>query len=67
MNTARNKGVEFFLLYPAILKVKADGNTEAFHSADDTEDFIRSRPMPRASPAAENEDSEPGPSNVTVR
>lgn len=66
MNTARNKGVEFFLLYPATLKVKAAGKTEVFHSADDAEEFIRSLPMPRASPAAENDDSDPGPSNVTV-
>ena len=66
MNMARNKGVEFFLLYPTTLKVKAAGKTEVFQLADDAEDFIRSLPAPRAPPAAGNDDSEPGPSNAAV-
>jgi len=60
MNTARAKGVEFFLLYPATLKVKAAGKTEPFQSADEAVDFIGSLPAPRVPPAAGNEDSEPG-------
>lgn len=60
MNMARAKGVEFFLLYPATLKVKAAGKTEAFQSAEDAEDFISSLPAPRVPPAAGNDDSVPG-------
>lgn len=66
MNMARAKGVEFFLLYPATLKVKAAGKTEVFQSAGDAEDFIGSLPAPRAPPAAETDDSEPGPSNAAA-
>lgn len=43
MNMARAKGVEFFLLYPTILKVKA-AFKEAFQSVDEAEDFISSLP-----------------------
>ncbi|CAK6979638.1 hypothetical protein KUCAC02_008291 [Scomber scombrus] len=60
MNMARAKGVEFFLLYPATLKVKAAGKTEAFQSAEEAEDFISSLPAQRVPPAAGNDDSVPG-------
>lgn len=66
MNTARNKGVEFFLLYPATLKVKAAGKTEVFQSVAVAEDFIKSLPTPQASAAAEDDNSGAGPSNATV-
>uniref|UniRef100_A0A672I783 L1 transposable element RRM domain-containing protein n=1 Tax=Salarias fasciatus TaxID=181472 RepID=A0A672I783_SALFA len=66
MNMARKKGVEFFLLYPATLKVKAAGKTEIFQSADDAEEFISSLPTPRTPPAAEIDDSDPGPSSVAA-
>lgn len=44
MDNARAKGVEFFLLYPAILKIKVGGRVESFQSPRDAEDFIHTLP-----------------------
>lgn len=45
MDNARAKGVVFFLLYPAILKIKVGGGrVESFQSPKDAEDFIHSLP-----------------------
>lgn len=66
MNMARIKGVEFFLLYPATLKVKAAGKIETVQSADAAEQFIRSLPTPQAFPTTRSDDSEHGPSNVNI-
>lgn len=45
MDNARAKGVEFFLLYPAILKIKVGGRVESFDSPKDAEDFIHTLPV----------------------
>lgn len=66
MKMARAKGVEFFLLYPAILKVKAAGKTEAFQSVDEAETFISFPPALRVPLAAWNDGSEPGQSDKAV-
>lgn len=42
MNTARSKGIEFSLRYPATLKIKTGGQTESFQSPKDAEDFVNS-------------------------
>ena len=45
MNTARAKGIEFSLRYPATLKIKTGGQTESFQSPKDAEDFVNSLSM----------------------
>lgn len=46
MDSARNKGLEFFLLYPAILKIREGGRFRSFTSARQAEDFVRKRRAP---------------------
>ena len=43
MDTARERGVEFFLLYPATLKVKDGAGYRVFNNLRDAEDFLNSR------------------------
>ncbi|KAK1893395.1 LINE-1 retrotransposable element ORF1 protein [Dissostichus eleginoides] len=59
MDTARAKGVEFFLLYPATLKVKGAGQVKTFHSPGHAEDFIVS--LPGVQDAPTGGDGDPGP------
>lgn len=49
-------GVEFFLLYPATLKVKAAGRMEIFQSPEKAEDFITSLLTLQAAPSARNDE-----------
>uniref|UniRef100_A0A3P8UEM9 L1 transposable element RRM domain-containing protein n=1 Tax=Amphiprion percula TaxID=161767 RepID=A0A3P8UEM9_AMPPE len=44
MDTARNRGIEFFLLYPATLKIKTGTDYQTFNHPTDAEDFLRSLP-----------------------
>lgn len=46
MDTARAKGVEFSLRYPATLRVKVGGQMESFQSPADAEEFVNSLPSP---------------------
>ncbi|KAI4830857.1 hypothetical protein KUCAC02_002461 [Chaenocephalus aceratus] len=57
MDTARAKGVELFLLYPATLKVKGAGQVKTFHSPGHAEDFIVSLPGVQDAPTG----GDPGP------
>ncbi|KAI4822762.1 hypothetical protein KUCAC02_008291 [Chaenocephalus aceratus] len=61
MDTARAKGVAFFLLYPATLKVKGAGQVKTFHSPGHAEDFIVSLPGVQDAPTGGGGDGEPGP------
>lgn len=40
MNSARGKGLDFFLLYPATLKIKDGTQYRAFTSPTDAEDYV---------------------------
>lgn len=57
MDKARAKGVEFFLLYPAVLKIKVGGRVESFQSPTDAEDFIHT--LPAVLPLSSNADDVP--------
>ncbi|CAK6975956.1 hypothetical protein KUCAC02_008291 [Scomber scombrus] len=61
MNAARAKGVEFFLLYPAMLKLKGAGKTETFLSPENAEVFITSLPAAQAPLQAGIDELEPSP------
>lgn len=53
MNAARNKGLDFFLLYPATLKIKEGSQYRAFTSAKDAEMYVdcaSTHPSPYSSP-----------------
>uniref|UniRef100_A0A3B4V1X0 L1 transposable element RRM domain-containing protein n=1 Tax=Seriola dumerili TaxID=41447 RepID=A0A3B4V1X0_SERDU len=45
MDTVRERGVEFFLLYPVILKIKDGPDYRVFSNSREAEDFLNSRPM----------------------
>ena len=40
MDAARVKGLDFFLLYPATLKIKEGTQYRAFTSAEDAKDYV---------------------------
>ncbi len=60
MDTARAKGVEFSLRYPATLKVKAGGEMESFQSPREAEEFVNSLPNPNVQPRSSAMDEEDG-------
>ena len=43
MIAERAKGLDFFLIYPAMLKVKDRAQYKAFTSPSEAEDFVRAR------------------------
>lgn len=53
MDSARDRGLDFFLLYPATLKIKEGTQYRAFTSAKDAEDYVnRATPHPIVSALA---------------
>ena len=46
MDAARAKGLDFFLLYPATLKIKDGAQYKAFTSPKEAEDFVAAVPAP---------------------
>lgn len=44
MDTARAKGLEFFLLYPATMQIKDGAQYKAFISPQEAEDLLASVP-----------------------
>lgn len=62
MNTARNKGLDFFLLYPATLKIKEGSQYRAFTSAEDAERYVdRASTHPTSHPSPHLSPRRPGP------
>ena len=59
MDAARAKGLEFFLLYPATLKVKDGAQHKAFTSPKEAEDFLASVPAPCPETSARDDDDPP--------
>lgn len=60
MSTARAKGLDFFLLYPATLKIKDGAQLKTFTSAKEAEDFLASVPAPRPEdPVQDDSESRP--------
>lgn len=47
MNTARAKGLDFFLLYPATLKIKDGAQYRSFSSHTEAEDYLAALPATR--------------------
>lgn len=60
MDTARAKGVEFSLRYPATLRVKVGGQMESFQSSTDAEEFVNSLPSPTTPPSVGLDDDQDG-------
>ena len=44
MDSARTKALDFFLLYPATLKIKEGAQYRAFTSAEDAEKYVSRAP-----------------------
>lgn len=61
MNAARAKGLDFFLIYPATLKIKDGDQYEAFTSPIEAENFVKAAPDPRQGSVAGVDGAPPRP------
>ncbi len=61
MDSARAKGLDFFLPYPATLKIKDGAQYKAFTSPKEAEDFLTSVPTLRPESAAGGDNNPPPP------
>ncbi|KAL7402035.1 hypothetical protein ABVT39_008422 [Epinephelus coioides] len=57
IDTARAKGLDFFLLYPATLKIKDGAQYKAYTSPKEAEDFLASVPAPCLETLARDDDA----------